>query len=78
MPKREASRLWLGQIIIYNLSDRLVGEATAPAYYNQHRPHRSLDQQPPADGVPQLLDHPLRTMKSTRCNGLINQYRNAA
>jgi putative transposase len=50
-------------------------------HYNEHRPHRSLDQRPPlptpgsgpGPGPPRL-----RIVKSTRCDGLINEYRNAA
>ncbi len=48
-------------------------------HYNQHRPHRSLDQRPPLPADP--LNHPgqhLRVLKSTRCDGLIHEYRNAA
>ena len=50
-------------------------------HYNTHRPHRSLNQRPPlahkesAGGAPPL---PTRVLRSTRCNGLINEYRNAA
>jgi putative transposase len=48
-------------------------------HYNEHRPHRSLDQRPPLPtpgsdpGPPRL-----RIVKSTRCDGLLNEYRNAA
>jgi len=56
--------------------ERLVADYTD--HYNQHRPHRSLDQQPPASGVAQQHNQPLRIVKSTRCDGLINEYRNAA
>ncbi len=48
-------------------------------HYNQHRPHRSLEQRPPlaAEAPPpkQRHDH---IAKSTRCHGLINEYQNAA
>ena len=49
-------------------------------HYNQHRPHRSLNQRPPMRLPPSLKTHPhhLRVVKSTRCDGLINEYRNAA
>ena len=49
-------------------------------HYNTHRPHRSLDQQPtePAEAPPPVEGHHLRVVKSTRCHGLINEYRNAA
>ncbi|MBC8195356.1 MAG: transposase [Acidimicrobiia bacterium] len=48
-------------------------------HYDEHRPHRSLDQRPPlptpdADPCPPRL----RIVKATRCDGLINEYRNAA
>ena len=51
-------------------------------HYNAHRPHRSLDQRPPLGNDPQTKtdrDPPqLRVVRSTRCDGLINEYRNAA
>jgi len=47
--------------------------------YNEHRPHRSLDQRPPlpAGLLNHARGHP-RVLKSTRCDGLIHEYRNAA
>ncbi len=47
-------------------------------HYNRHRPHRSLDQQPPAGSRAHLPHEPIRVEKSTRCDGLINEYRHAA
>jgi putative transposase len=49
-------------------------------HYNTHRPRRSLDQQPPepAEAPPPVEGHHLRVLKSTRCHGLINEYRNTA
>ena len=50
-------------------------------HYNTHRPHRALRQQPPIapDEAPsQRPPPPLRVARSTRCNGLINEYRHAA
>lgn len=49
-------------------------------HYNTHRPHRSLDQRPPlvADERAPADPRHLQVMKSTRCHGLINEYRNAA
>ena len=51
-------------------------------HYNTHRPHRSLDQRPPGDRNPPVRlmpdPAPLRVVRSTRCDGLINEYRNAA
>lgn len=51
-------------------------------HYNTHRPHRSLDQRPPVNVDPPVLadrepTH-LRVVRSTRCHGLINEYKNAA
>ncbi len=47
--------------------------------YNTHRPHRSLEQRPPLPPSTGEPDPPrLRIVKSTRCDGLINEYRNAA
>jgi hypothetical protein len=51
-------------------------------HHNQHRPHRSLEQRPPAGNMRPVSDQPPqfppRAVKSTRCDGLINEYRNAA
>ncbi len=49
-------------------------------HYNTHRPHRSLDQQPPlgTEAPPSVVQRHLRVVKSSRCDGLINEYRNAA
>ena len=52
------------------------------AHYNTHRPHRSLDQRPPRHTTPDnnTTDHPLplRLVRTTRCDGLINEYKHAA
>ena len=49
------------------------------AHYNTHRPHRSLDQRPPRHTTPDnnTTDHPLplRLVRTTRCDGLINEYK---
>ena len=46
---------------------------------NTHRPHRSLDQRPPvATDPPDQPDRHLQVVKTARCDGLINEYRNAA
>jgi putative transposase len=50
-------------------------------HYNAHRPHRSLNQHPPRTdraSIPNAPPTPLRVVKSTRCDGLINEYRNGA
>ena len=48
-------------------------------HYNTHRPHRSLDQQPPvATNPPDQPDRHLQVLRTARCDGLINEYRNAA
>ena len=51
-------------------------------HYNTHRPHRSLDQRPPRRTTPDdnTTDHPLplRLVRTTRCDGLINEYKHAA
>jgi putative transposase len=48
--------------------------------YNTHRKHRSLHQQPPTPQHPpnaKNLERP-RVIRSSRCDGLINEYRHAA
>ncbi|MCP5029838.1 MAG: transposase, partial [Actinomycetia bacterium] len=49
-------------------------------HYNDHRPHRSLDQRPPlaTETPPPPAQHHLQVVKSAHCDGLINEYRNAA
>ena len=49
-------------------------------HYNTHRPHRSLGQRPPlGTEAPTPADQRhLRVVKSTRCDGIISEYRNAA
>ena len=48
-------------------------------HHNTHRPHRSLEQRPPLPSSTGEPDPPrLRIVKTTRCDGLINEYRNAA
>ena len=48
-------------------------------HYNMHRPHRSLDQLPPVatDAADQPDGH-LQVVRTARCGGLINEYRNVA
>ncbi len=70
----------LDRTIIWNRSqvERLVIDYIN--HYNTHRPHRSLDQRPPleTDAPPRADQSHLRVVKSTRCNGLINEYQHAA
>jgi hypothetical protein len=50
-------------------------------HYNEHRPHRSLDQHPPTapDPPPPRPSHAdTAVIRSSRCDGLIHEYRNAA
>jgi putative transposase len=47
-------------------------------HYNEHRPHRSLDQRPPAGAIESPPTAPAPPLQTTRCEGLINEYRNAA
>ena len=79
---------WIGSIrrelldrtIIWNQRqlERLVVDYID--HYNTHRPHRSLDQQPPLPHAvsPDADPRHLRVIKSPRCDGLINEYRHAA
>ena len=48
-------------------------------HYNAHRPHRALDQLPPvATDAANRPDGHLQVVRTARCGGLINEYRNAA
>ena len=78
---------WIGTIrrelldrtLIWNQHqlERLVADYTD--HYNQHRPHRSLNHQTPqaAEAPPPKRRH-LHVVKSSRCDGLIHEYQNAA
>jgi hypothetical protein len=49
-------------------------------HYNTHRPHRSLHQRPPSPQHRANAESrvPRRVIRSTRCDGLINEYRHAS
>jgi transposase InsO family protein len=48
-------------------------------HYNQHRPHRNLNQRAPNDEThASVIDIGHRTQRTTTCAGLINEYRPAA
>jgi putative transposase len=70
----------LDRTIIWNRRqlERLVVDYIE--HYNSHRPHRSLQQRPPtlqrrANAESRV---PRRVIRSTRSDGLINDYRNEA
>ncbi|MDG2113695.1 MAG: integrase core domain-containing protein [Actinomycetota bacterium] len=79
---------WIGSIrrelldrtIIWNQRqlERLVRDYIA--HHNQHRPHQSLDQRPPApiDEPPNTPPATVTVRRTSRCDGLIHEYRNAA
>ena len=79
---------WIGSIrrelldrtIIWNQHQlqRLVVDYIA--HYNQHRPHRSVHQRPPEarDKPPATPPATITALRTTRCDGLINEYQNAA
>jgi len=50
--------------------------------YNTHRPHRCLDQRPPRPSAPGRAttdpEPSLHVVRTTRCDGIINEYRKAA
>jgi putative transposase len=47
-------------------------------HYNQHRPHRSLDQAAPDTANVTAIDAHQTIRRRARCGGLINEYRHAA
>jgi putative transposase len=44
------------------------------AHYNTHRPHRSLDQNPPAGHTPLRADATVRPLRRDRLGGLLHEY----
>ncbi|MFW2383981.1 MAG: transposase [Acidimicrobiales bacterium] len=79
---------WIGSIrrelldrtIIWNRRqlERLVVDYID--HYNTHRPHQSLDQRPPTppDEPPEAALATVAVIRTSRCDGLINEYQNAA
>ena len=79
---------WIGSIrrelldrtIIWNRPqlERLVVDYIA--HYNQHRPHQALSQRPPtlAHDLPEARSTTVNVLRTSRCDGLIHEYRNAA
>ena len=43
-------------------------------HFNAHRPHRTLDQRPPAGGTPPPSDTTVRPLRRDRLGGLIHEY----
>jgi putative transposase len=43
-------------------------------HYNTHRPHRSLDQHPPAGSTPPPREATVRPLRRDRLGGLIHEY----
>ena len=43
-------------------------------HYSTHRPHRSLDQRPPAGPTPPLSAAPIRPLRRDRLGGLVHEY----
>ena len=71
----------LDRTIVWNQRQlhRLITEYIA--HYNEHRPHRSLEQRPPTQPsgdkkTPAASSS--NVVRLPRCDGLINEYRNAA
>ena len=47
-------------------------------HFNAHRPHRSLDQRPPAGGAPPRSGATVRPLRRDRLGGLIHEYMQVA
>jgi putative transposase len=43
-------------------------------HYNTHRPHRSLDQHPPAGRTPPPCGATVRPLRRDRLGGLVHEY----
>ena len=43
-------------------------------HFNTHRPHRSLDQRPPAGGIPPASGAAIRVLRRDRLGGLVHEY----
>jgi transposase InsO family protein len=79
---------WIGSIrrelldrtIIWNRQQRERLVIGYIEHYNSHRPHRSLEQRPPAAAGEPSPAPPatITVLRTTRCDGLISEYENAA
>ncbi|MCP3876788.1 MAG: transposase family protein, partial [Sulfitobacter sp.] len=79
---------WIGSVrrelldrtIIWNQRqlERLIVDYIA--HHNQHRPHQSLGQRPPTpvDEPPDTCPATVTVLRTSRCDGLIHEYQNAA
>ncbi|MDY7102932.1 MAG: integrase core domain-containing protein [Actinomycetota bacterium] len=79
---------WIGSIrrelldrtIVWNQRqlERLVRDYIE--HFNQHRPHQSLEQRPPTpiDKPPEVPPATVAVLRTSRCDGLIHEYQNAA
>jgi transposase InsO family protein len=79
---------WIGSIrrelldrtIIWNRTqlERLVRDYID--HYNTHRPHQSLEQRPPTQAAETPEEPPatITVLRTSRCDGLVHEYRNAA
>ena len=43
-------------------------------HFNAHRPHRCLDQRPPAGGIPPPSGADIRVLRRDRLGGLVHEY----
>ena len=68
----------LDRTIVWNEArlQRLIDDYVA--HYNRHRPHRSLGQQPPTAATVLSFRARSPVIVTTRCNGLIHEYRHAS
>jgi putative transposase len=77
---RSIRRELLNRTTIWNRHqlERLVRDYSA--HHNQHRPHQSLGQRPPApiDEPPDTPPATATVLRTSRCDDLIHEYRNAA
>ena len=68
----------LDRTLIWNQRQLCALLSEYVAHYNEHRPHRSLDQDPPNGSTVTDIDTGRRVTRRSVCDGLINEYRPAA
>jgi putative transposase len=68
----------LDRILIMNVHHLRKVPAEYEAYFNEHRPHRALDQASPLRPLPDPVDADIEVIRRDRLGGLLHEYSEVA